>query len=136
MGKINKIAIDFDGTIVKHAYPDVGAPVPGAIHWMKHWQALDAKLILWTMRADGKQRNGEQRKVLTEALEYCAKEGIIFAAVNKGIGDRGWTESPKAHAHIYVDDAAFGCPLITPETGRPYVNWAVVGPAVSYVLID
>jgi len=44
------IAIDFDGTIVDHRYPDVGEPCPGSFEWMRKFQAAGAKLILWTMR--------------------------------------------------------------------------------------
>ena len=38
------ICVDFDGTIVDHAYPHVGVSNPGAIEWMKKWIELDAKL--------------------------------------------------------------------------------------------
>ncbi len=55
-----------------------------------------------------------------------------FDSVNEGIGDREWTDSPKAYANVYVDDAACGCPLVdSKEMGaRPMVDWDVVGPAV------
>lgn len=125
-----KIAIDFDGTIVEHMFPEVGAPVPGAISWMKKWKEAGAKLILWTMRSDGP---GEDRRVLTEAVKYCEENGIVFDAINEGIGDRSWTNSQKAHAHVYVDDAAFGCPLIH-TSHRPMVNWGVVGPQVMKMI--
>ena len=52
------IAIDFDGTIVDHRFPEIGKPVPGAFEWMKKFKEAGAKLILWTMRSDG-QANGE-----------------------------------------------------------------------------
>jgi hypothetical protein len=29
------IAVDFDGTVVEHIYPDVGRDVPGAVYWLK-----------------------------------------------------------------------------------------------------
>ena len=38
-----------------------------------------------------------------------------------------WSESPKAHCNIYIDDAALGCPLVYPADGsRPYVDWVKV----------
>ncbi len=124
-----KIAIDFDGTIAEHLFPDIGPPVPGAIEWMKVWlnASNETRLILWTMRSNGQQHGN----VLAQAVEWCLNRGVHFAAVNEGIGDRRWTTSPKAHAHIFVDDAAFGCPLI-PSTvaSRPMVDWSIVGPAV------
>ena len=46
------IAVDFDGTIAEHDYPDIGLAVPGAFKWMREWQDAGAKLMLWTMRSD------------------------------------------------------------------------------------
>ena len=45
------IAIDFDGTIVEHKYPAIGAPIKGAIDTIKELQARGHRIILWTMRS-------------------------------------------------------------------------------------
>ncbi len=116
------IAVDFDGTIVKHEFPEVGEPVPEAIDWLLKWLSLDAKLILYTMRS------GEH---LVAAVEYLETAGVGLWGVNRNPNQHDWTESPKAYAQIYVDDAAFGCPLIKPEVGRAYVDWTVVGPVIA-----
>ena len=123
------IAIDFDGTIVDHRYPDIGAEVPGAVRWMKEWAAAGAKLLLWTMRSDG--RSDGTGPVLADAVAFCRERGVEFSGVNAN-PTQTWSTSPKAYAHVYVDDAAFGCPLRTnPRAGgRPFVDWDVVGPAV------
>jgi hypothetical protein len=122
------IAVDFDGTIVDHRFPDIGTAVPGAIYWLKRFKEVGFKLVLWTMRSDG-QSNGN---VLTQALEYCSRMGVEFDGVNHSPGQDSWTSSPKAYAQIYIDDAGFGCPLKeNPRCGgRPYVDWDVIGPAV------
>lgn len=73
------IAVDFDGTIVENAYPDIGKPIPDAIKWLKRWQELGAKLVLWTARNDGRPDHGD---VLTQALEFCKSHGIEFYGVN------------------------------------------------------
>lgn len=123
-----RIAVDFDGTIVEQNFPDIGREVPGAIYWLKRWREAGALLILWTMRSNGRpQRYGN---LLNDAIIYCASRGLVFDGVNEGPGDREWTGSPKAYAHCYVDDAAFGCPLVRRGGSRPYVDWEVVGPAV------
>ncbi|MFA7662899.1 MAG: hypothetical protein WCX88_03205 [Patescibacteria group bacterium] len=128
-----RVAVDFDGTLVRHKYPDIGSIVSGAFQWLLRWQQAGAKLILWTMRHDSEQAG----PVLTDAVEFCRMQGIEFDGVNAGPGDRAWTGSPKAYAHCYVDDAGFGCPLITPMNGdRPYVNWSVVGPAVLDLIVQ
>lgn len=121
-------AIDFDGTIVAHEFPDIGAESPGAFRWLKEWQAAGAKLILWTMRSDG-HRGGP---LLSEAVAFCRKHGIEFHGINSNPQQCEWTSSPKIYAKVYVDDAAFGCPLRpNPKMGgRPMVDWDVVGPAV------
>lgn len=126
------VAVDFDGTIVEHEYPDVGKPVPGAIEWMRRWQDAGAKLILWTMRDRWNQVEG--RDCLREAVDYCKQAGVEFHGVNRNPEQQSWTGSPKVYANIYVDDAAFGCPLIeSMQAGkRPFVNWEQVGPAVLY----
>lgn len=119
------IAVDFDGTIVTHNYPDIGKCV-GAIPWLKKFSEAGAELILWTMRCDSKS----QGPVLTDAVEFCEQRGVRFFGVNSNPSQGSWTMSPKAYANIYIDDAAFGCPLVEPEDGRPYVDWEIVGPAV------
>ena len=42
------IAVDFDGTIVEHAYPEIGRPIPFAIDTLMQLQKDNHKLILWT----------------------------------------------------------------------------------------
>lgn len=124
--KALQVAIDFDGTIVEHAYPDVGAPVNAALSWIRAWKEAGAKIYLWTMR-DGDE--------LIEAVQYCTRGGVEFDAVNTNISQKSWTDSPKLYAHVYVDDAAYGCPLIRTST-RPYVDWNKVGPEVMRMIID
>ncbi len=48
-GKV--IAVDFDGTIVEHKYPDIGMECPSALMYLRQWKAEGIKLILWTMRS-------------------------------------------------------------------------------------
>lgn len=134
------IAIDFDGTIVEHAFPEIGRPVPGAIRWMKRFQELGARLILWTMRSDrgaGGPHDVPEEPYLFEAVAYCEQNGVTFWAVNGNPQQSSWTESPKAYAHLYIDDAAFGCPLTESKRmgGRAMVDWDVVGPEVESLLL-
>jgi hypothetical protein len=125
------IAVDFDGTIAQHEFPKIGPPVPGAFEWLRKYLELDAKLLLWTMRSDG-QDVGD---VLTQAIEFCRERGVEFHGHNVN-PDQHWSTSPKAYANVYIDDNAFGCPLITSsEYFRPCVNWSVVGPAVAAMIL-
>ena len=112
------ICVDFDGTIVDHRYPDIGAPVPGALECLKDLVAAGAKLILFTMRS------GEE---LDQAVEYLAKNEVPLFGVNTNPQQKAWTQSPKAYGQIYIDDAAFGCPKISvPGFARLCVDWSEV----------
>jgi ribonucleotide monophosphatase NagD (HAD superfamily) len=114
------IAVDFDGTIVEHAYPTIGTDIPGAFEWLRKLQDAGAALMLWTIRSGTH---------LTEAVEHCKDAGIEFWGVNENPTQHTWSQSAKQYAHLYIDDAALGCPLVYPERRRPYVDWDVAGPA-------
>lgn len=112
------IAIDFDGTVVDHRYPDVGPTLPGAVEKIKEISARGVKIILWTMRSG---------KELADAVKWYADNGIPLFGVNENPEQKSWTQSPKAYAHLYIDDAAFGAPLFqTAEMKRPGINWELV----------
>ena len=124
------LAIDFDGTLVDHQFPEIGEEVPGALEWCKRFQESGARLILWTMRSDG-QRSGN---VLQAAVDWCRERGLEFWGVNAN-PSQSWSNSNKAYAHAYIDDAAVGCPmLVHPEGGRKYVDWSLVGPEVVKII--
>ena len=126
------IAIDFDGTIVTHEYPQIGKPVPYAISIMKDFVKQGCKIILHTMRSG---------KELKEAVDYISKQGITLYGINHNPTQDGWTTSPKTYANLYIDDAAVGCPLIYstniegfPEPSRPYVDWIEIKKHVAEIL--
>ena len=113
------IAIDFDGTCVTHDYPRIGKEI-GATEVLKRLVEAGHKLILNTMRSD---------KELQDAINWFKKNGIELYGVNENPTQKQWTNSPKVYAHMYIDDAAFGCPLINaPElSNRQFVDWDSVG---------
>ena len=120
------ICVDFDGTMVEHMFPEIGDPVPGAIEWVKQLQTAGAKIILWTVRSNTAERN-----TLDEAVSYMNRNGIKLYAVNENPAQQSFSSSPKAWGNIYIDDAAYGCPLCTPRFfNRACVDWRIVGPAV------
>ena len=110
-------AIDFDGTIVKHDYPHLGEPVPGALEGMRELVEEGHQIILYTMR-DGRE--------LAAAVAYLEGAEIPLFGVNEN-PDQTWSTSPKVYAHRYIDDSALGCPLRYPLKGsgekRPWVDW-------------
>ena len=96
-----KIAVDFDGTIVEHAYPEIGKEKLFAFQTLKELNKMGASLILWTFRTG---------KELNDAVEFCRKNGIEFYAVNKNYPEEVFddTVSRKIDADIYIDDKNVG----------------------------
>lgn len=124
------IAIDFDGTVVDHRYPDIGPEVPEAVRWMKRWQEAGARLILWTVRFNNPD---EQRQPLTLATKWFEEQGIELTGVNCN-PDISW-HGPKVFADIYVDDRNIGCPKTRPAGFvRDCVDWRIIGPVVDHLL--
>lgn len=132
MGSELIIAVDFDGTIVEHCFPEIGKPAPGAFRVLRKLQDAGHRLILYTMRSDliadawSEEGHKADREYLTEAVEFCRENGVEFWAVNKNPEQGSWTLSPKPYAQIYIDDAAFGCPLRENPSGRPFVDWGLI----------
>ncbi len=94
------IAVDFDGTIVEHEYPNIGKPIPFAIEALKKIQQDGHTLLLWTVR---------EGKHLEEAVDYCKERGLEFYAVNKNQPDDELICMPrKLVADLFIDDRNFG----------------------------
>lgn len=111
------IAIDFDGTIVTHAYPKLGIDM-GGLKVLHKIQERGHNIILFTMRSGNE---------LKEAVEYLNQNGIKLFGINSNQTQGSWTNSPKVYANIYIDDAALGIPLLWDNTTqRPYVDWKEV----------
>ncbi len=98
------IALDFDGTIVEHKYPEIGEEIPFATDTIKKLIADHHKVILWTVR---------EGKLLDEAVEWCRERGIEFYAVNKDYPEENGSSSNKyfsrkIKAEVFIDDCNVG----------------------------
>ena len=96
-----KIAVDFDGTIVEHEYPEIGKEKLFAFLTLKELAKKGARLILWTFRTG---------KELDDAVEFCRKNGVEFYAVNKNYPEEIMNETVgrKIDADIFIDDRNIG----------------------------
>ncbi len=104
------IAVDFDGTIVEHKFPEVGPEILDAFRVLKRLQDANHRLILWTCR-----ENEKKRKYLDEAVQYCTKRGINFVSVNCNRPEDDFRDGDlvlggcrKVFAHYYIDDRNIG----------------------------
>ncbi|MFW5656741.1 MAG: BT0820 family HAD-type phosphatase [Bacteroidota bacterium] len=96
-----KIAVDFDGTIVEHRYPEIGEELLFAFDTLKALERQGHQLILWTFRAG---------KELDEAVEFCRSKGLEFYAVNASYPEEVYEESVsrKIDADVFIDDRNVG----------------------------
>lgn len=96
------IAVDFDGTLCKECYPNMGEANRELIDELVVRKQKGDKLILWTCR---------EGSSLKEALEWCKHQGIIFDAVNDNLEEikqKYQHNSRKITADLYIDDKAQG----------------------------
>lgn len=96
------IAVDFDGTIVRHRYPKIGDEIPFATETLRLLLRDRHRLILWTVR---------EGKLLDEAIEWCRARGVEFYAVNRDFPEEDATGSGfsrKIKADLFIDDRNFG----------------------------
>lgn len=107
MSKNRICCVDYDGTIVVNAFPEVGVPMDGAFETLKSLKESGWKIILSTCREDE-----PKRAYLTEAVEFCRSNGIEFDGVNTTPLDLEFRHEKslrrKPFAHIYIDDRNLG----------------------------
>lgn len=96
------IAVDFDGTIVEHRYPDIGKELPFAIETLKKLQQERHRIILWSVR---------EGKLLQDAVDFCRERGLEFYAVNSNYAEetpKSSHYSRKLKADMFIDDRNLG----------------------------
>ena len=93
------IAVDFDGTLCKHRFPEIGPPNQELIDLLIETRNNGHLLILWTCR-----ENIAAGKYLDQAVEWAAEQGLYFDGVNANIENMGGFAGRKILADIYIDD--------------------------------
>ena len=109
------IAVDFDGTICRAAWPEIGNANGGLIEWLKDCRRNGDKLILYTCR---------EGKLLQAAVDWCKDRGLEFDAVNDNLPElvARYGDNPrKISADIYLDDRAIGV-FYPPKQSEFYVQ--------------
>lgn len=97
------IAVDFDGTIVTHKYPNIGEEIPFAVDTLKMLRNDGHKLILWSVR---------EGELLDAAVQWCRDRGLEFYAVNRDYPEETTDNNPhfsrKLKADMFIDDRNLG----------------------------
>lgn len=103
------IYLDFDGTVVEHHYPAIGAPNPHALRVIAKLQAKGHQLILNTYRAD--LNDGS----LDEALAYlnsCGEIEPITGQLELKVEPPKFDlEAAISNNELYIDDISEGTPM-------------------------
>lgn len=130
------IGLDFDGTCVAHEFPKVGKELPYCVDTLKKIVAAGGLIILWTMRSNhtvdpitsSPEIHAKKGMYLDDAVNWFKKRDIPLWGIQTNPDQKSWTSSPKAYAHIYIDDAALGSFTMqdTAFSDRPYIDWALV----------
>ncbi len=106
------IAVDFDGTIVEHRYPEIGKELPFATETLRTLIKEHHRLILWSVR---------EGKLLQDAIEWCHEHGVDFWAVNRDYPEEEKNKnnhfSRKIKADYFIDDRNIGG---LPDWGQIY----------------
>lgn len=109
------IAVDFDGTMCRNAWPEIGKANVAVLDLLRFRKAQGDKIILWTCRSD---------KLLTDAVEWCEARGLHFDAVNDNLPEniaRYGNNCRKVWADYYVDDKA----VLVQFEDDPYISYRV-----------
>ena len=97
------IAVDFDGTIVEHRYPEIGKEIPFAIDTLKMLIKDHHRVILWSVR---------EGKLLEDAVNWCKERGVEFYAVNRDYPEESTENnqhfSRKLKVDVWIDDRNLG----------------------------
>ena len=96
------IAVDFDGSIVEHRYPEIGPVIPFAIQTLTMLQKEGHRLVLWSVR---------EGKLLEDAVDFCRERGLEFYSVNSNYTEAQTDHqnfSRKLKADVFIDDRNVG----------------------------
>lgn len=99
------IGLDYDGTVVHHAFPEVGEFQEDAVRVLKRITDAGHKLILWTCREDTK--HGWH---LSDAVNKLMDAGIPLRSVNENHPDDYYFDFPtrKLNCDLFLDDRVVG----------------------------
>jgi hypothetical protein len=118
------IYLDFDGTVVEHAYPQIGADNPRALQVIRRLQDAGHQIILNTYRAD--LNDGS----LQEAINYLQHPGRNLLPISEHTPLKinppnwNWEQTVKDNT-LFIDDVSSGTPMI-PNVQLPFgqqVDW-------------
>lgn len=121
------IYLDFDGTVVEHAYPDIGATNPGSLRVIRKLQDAGHKIILNTYRADLADNTLESAMEFLNNPDNELLPILEFTMLKIHPAAWNWEKTLK-DSILFIDDISEGTPMIR-NISLPYgmmVDWTVL----------
>jgi len=120
------ISVDFDGTVVDDSFPEVGTDLPLAVESLHEIVDKGHNIILFTMRGTtAKSLSGNS--VLEDAVNWYRERRLPLFGINRNPQQFAWTNSPKPHSDIFIDDRCACIPLIQKRWMKaPGIDWETV----------
>lgn len=105
------IYLDFDGTVVEHNYPELGAYNEGCFEVVSKLQIAGYQFILNTYRANVQDGTLEEALYFLKKHRHRLYNPIIEATIHK-ISPPSWNEEELFNTDIiFIDDLSVGIPL-------------------------
>lgn len=106
------LAIDFDGTIVQDAYPNIGKLLPFAKETIRLlYYDYNCDIVIWTCRSGKEELDCEK---------FLIENNIPFTTINKNTPAviQRWNsdDSRKVYADVYIDDRS--------QFADKYIDWS------------
>jgi hypothetical protein len=98
------IVVDFDGTLVKQAWPEIGEWMPGAKDAMRAFNNAGYHIVLFSARLSTFDPWGNERTDADVAAEVAKVRHTLDTAGLSFV--RIWTASGKPGGAVYIDDRA------------------------------
>jgi|688.fasta_scaffold109638_3 hypothetical protein len=118
------IYLDFDGTVVEHAYPELGVLNPRSFAVIRQLQNAGHRIILNTYRAD--LADGSLQAALNFLNDINNELLPITECTELKIQPPAWNwEKTLEEGILYIDDVCYGTPMI-PNIALPFglmVDW-------------
>lgn len=105
------LAVDFDGTVVTHMYPQIGKEADDCVRVLKRVQEAGHKIVLWTCRETDPEAKTDY---LRAAVEWMYESGLKLHNVNDTRESDDFRNPQglrrKVLADCYIDDRNIGIP--------------------------
>lgn len=118
------VGVDFDGTVVKNEFPEVGLEVHDAVQSLEYMRDKGWNIVLHTARCG---------IYLNAAIKWFRDRDIPLYGINctpdqqKFLKGHAVAEyGVKPHCHAFIDDSAIGAPvMVRSDMLKPYIDWRV-----------